>query len=151
MIVTGDLATLLICGYLHKNCRGRAAARTQKKIAADFQALGLALPTRDVRDALARLVRAGWPIGTCCGKPKGAFVCETAADFAVGYANLVERVRTQAARARGFRVIAREVLTGQRRFNFVEARQLLADLEARPLLPLRPQEPKAVPAEGGVR
>lgn len=134
MSVTPDLLSVLLLGYLHKNCCGRATARSQRRITRDLRGLGLAVDVRAVRDALGRLVQAGWPVGTSCSRPPGAYLCSDRADFAAAYRNLVERVRVQAARCRRFRAIGQEVLTGQRRLDFGEAREAFADLEAAPLL-----------------
>jgi len=122
---------IVLLGYLRKHCQGEAAARTQGKIARDLQALGLAVEPRDVRDAAAVLVDAGFPIGT---SEKGCFICISGRDFRHAYKNLATRMRAQGRRCRRFKAIAREALTGQRTFDFAAAEQKYADLEAAPLL-----------------
>jgi len=134
MLVTSDLLQLLILGYLRKYAVGRAAARTQPRIAGDLRDLGLTVGTRDVRDALADLVLGGWPVGTATGRPSGAFLCADREDFRAGYRNLTRRFRSQAARARKFAATASAALAGQRVFNFDEADSTFAELAAAPLL-----------------
>jgi len=106
MDIQKNILSVLILGYLRKNCRGRAAARTQGRIASDLRGLGLDVDTRNVRDALAALVLAGAPVGTVAGKPPGAFVCEDRRDYLGAYANLYRRVVCQAKRARRFKETA---------------------------------------------
>jgi len=134
MRLNPDLLAIVILGYLRRYCWGRAAARTQGRIGLDLRHLGLAVTTRDVRDALAALVLAGWPVGTTAAKPAGAFVCETRADFLSAYRNLYVRVRGQARRCRRFKETARAALSGQEAFDFYEADAKFADLEGAPLL-----------------
>lgn len=129
-----NVVPVLILGYLHRYCRGAAAARTQERIARDLRALGLDVRPRDVRDGLAVLVDGGWPVGTTCGTPPGAFLCRTPDDFKMGYRNLAVRFLAQARRARAFKRLARETLAGQGTFDFGEARERFADLERAPLL-----------------
>lgn len=145
---TPDLVGALVLGYLSKYSQGRPAARTQGRIAADLWALGLAVNARGIRDALGVLAEAGWPVGTTSGRPAGAFLCVTSRDFRIAYRNLVWRIRRQARRARRFKAAAREILSGQKRLDFGEAREAFADLERAPLLAGLGAEP--VPAEGDV-
>lgn len=135
MEVSKNILGVLILGYLRKHARGRAAARTQARIAADLRGLGLEVTARAVRDALADLVSQGWPIGTTPARPAGAFVCETRADFLTAYRNLAIRFRAQAARARHFRETARRALSGQAILDFDEADSVFHELAAAPLLP----------------
>ena len=134
MSTTANAVPILILGYLYRYCRGAAAARTQSRIAGDLRHLGVDVRPRDVRDALAVLVDAGAPIGTVCGTPPGAFVCENRVDFLKAYRNLAVRFFAPARRARAFKVLAREPLSGQKKFDFAEARERFADLEEAPLL-----------------
>ena len=141
MDVSQNILAILVLGYLRKNCQGRAAARTQGQIAGDLRDLGLAVSTRDVRDAAGALVLAGWPVGTAAGKPAGCFICTERADFVVGYHNLVRRIRAQAGRARRFKATAEAALGGQRRFDFGEADNAFHELAAAPLLPAGGERP----------
>ena len=134
MEITENMLGVLVLGYLREHARGRAAARTQGRIAVDLRGLGLTVSSRSVRDALADLVRLGAPVGTTPAKPAGAFVCETRADFLAAYRNLAIRFHAQAARARRFRETARAALDGQRTFDFWEADGAFAELERAPLL-----------------
>ena len=141
MDVSQNILAILVLGYLRKNCQGRAAARTQSRIASDLRGLGLAVLTRDIRDACAALVEQGWPCGTATGKPAGVFVCTARADFVVGYRNLTRRLRAQAGRARRFKATAEAALGGQRRFDFGEADNAFHELAAAPLLPAGGERP----------
>jgi len=134
MDVSQNILAILVLGYLRKNCQGRAAARTQPRIAGDLRDLGLTVGTRDVRDALADLVLGGWPVGTATGRPSGAFLCADREDFRAGYRNLTRRIRAQAGRARRFKATAEAALSGQRVFDFLEAEAQFAELERAPLL-----------------
>jgi hypothetical protein len=135
-----NLLGLVVLGYLRKHCRGAARARTMPRIARDLSVLGIECDAgtvrsgRAVRDALAELSAAGFPVGTTCGSPAGAFVCETGRDFAVAYRNLLGRIHPQVRRAKAFKVAARETLNGQRSFDFSEAEERLRELERAPLL-----------------
>ena len=129
--MTPDLFNLVTLGYLKRYCAGEAAARTEKRIARDLQALGLAVDGRDIRNAVADLAGGGWPVGT---SSRGAFVCQSRADWRTAYRNLYSRLRTQGRRCRRFRQTFREVANGQRVFDFAEAEAQLADFEAAPLL-----------------
>jgi len=122
---------IVILGYLRKNCGGHAAARTEARIARDLQDLGLAAEPRDVREAVASLSLAGWPVAT---DGHGCFICVEPRDWRRGYRNLYTRLRTQAKRCRKFKANYREAVNGQRRFDFAEAAQRYADLEQAPLL-----------------
>lgn len=133
MEVTQNILALLILGYLRKHAVGRAAARTQDKIAGDLRGLGLEVTTRDVRDAAAALALAGWPVGTAAGAPAGCFLCETRADFLAARHNLVCRLNVQAQRVRRFDATARAVLSGQKTFCFGEADEQYAEIERAPL------------------
>jgi len=133
-MITPDLARTVLLGYLVKFCLGEGAARTQGRIASDLRGLGLDVDARAVRDMMGELVDEGYPVGTTSAKPPGAFVCVGRRDFRRGYRNLYSRVRAQAKRCQKFKAMAREILSGQRRFDFLEARAFFADLEAAPLL-----------------
>ena len=134
MRVNPDLLAMIVLGYLRKHAGGRAAARTQGRIGWDLRRLGLVVTTRDVRDALATLVLAGWPVATTTAKPAGAYLCVTRDDFLTGYANLYKRVRIQAKRCRRFKATARAALSGQTTFDWYEADARYADLANAPLL-----------------
>jgi len=131
-LVTTDMLGALVGGYLARYCRGFDQARPQARIAVDLRDLGLTASTRDVRDAIAALRLEGAPIGTSSGG--GCFLCLTGPDFRVAYANLYRRLRTQAKGCRAFKRTARRALSGQRVFDFAEGQNLLAELEAAPLL-----------------
>ncbi len=105
MHLNPDLLAVVLLGYLRKRARGRAAARTQGRIGWDLRRLGLAVTTRDVRDALAALVLAGWPIGTGA---RGTWLCVTPGDWRAGYRNLYVRLREQAKRCRKFKETAQD-------------------------------------------
>lgn len=49
MTVTPNPLSLLVLGYLHRHCRGHAAARSQKRIARDLRDLNLQVDVRAVR------------------------------------------------------------------------------------------------------
>jgi hypothetical protein len=134
MEISQNLLGVLILGYLRKHARGRAAARTQGRIAADLRGLGLDVTTRQVRDAAGALVLAGWPVGTAAGKPGGVFLCTGRADFLLAKHNLTHRLAAQAARARCFDETVAAALSGQRTFDFFEADGAFAELERAPLL-----------------
>jgi hypothetical protein len=78
-----NLLQVITLGYLVKYCAGARRARTVARIAGDLAALSIDCDARAVRDALADLSAAGFPVGTTYGNPAGAFVCETGRDFAV--------------------------------------------------------------------
>ena len=124
-----------VLGYLMAHCRGAVAARKIWKIAEDLSALGLPGTTeRGVRDALSSLRLEGLPIGTTCGDPPGAFLCETPADFRLVYRNLYKRVRVQARGCRRFRRTFTEAVNRQFRFEFAEAEEAYRRLAEAPLL-----------------
>lgn len=129
--MTANPLPLLLLGFLAKHCQGEEKARTQWQIAVALNTLGLNITTRDVRDAAAALVDQGYPVGTTT---KGCFICMDGRDFRYAYRNLAQRMRAQGHRARRFKVLAREALNGQSRFDFAEAERRFADLEAAPLL-----------------
>lgn len=119
-------------GYLRKWCRGVGGARPQATIAQHLRSLGLAQTTpRDVREAVAALSLAGWPVGT---SPAGCFLCIEGRDFRAGYRNLYGRLREQAKRCRVFKSTARRVLSGQQHFDYAEASACLEAAQDRPLL-----------------
>jgi hypothetical protein len=129
--VTANPLPLILLGYLKKFCQGEGAARTQRRITIDLNSLGLNITTRDVRDGAAALVDLGFPVGTTI---RGCFICMDGRDFQHAYRNLAQRMRAQGHRARRFKVLAREALNGQKKFDFAEAERRYADLEAAPLL-----------------
>jgi len=124
----------VVLGYLVKHCKGADHARPIARIARDLAVLGISCDDRAVRDAAADLSATGFPVGTTCSAQSGVFLCTTGRDFARAYRNLCSRVRVQARRARAFKCMAREVLGGQRHFNFTEAAARLEAVEAAPLL-----------------
>jgi len=130
--ITSSLLAALVVGYLRKHCPGRQRARTQTEIASDLRGLGLDVSVRAVRDAIADLRLAGCPVGTSSGG--GCFLCLSARDFRVAYRNLYGRLRTQAKGCRALKATARRALSGQAVFDFAEAENVLAELEAAPLL-----------------
>lgn len=122
-------------GYLAKHCRGAAAARKIWKIAEELAALGLPNASeRSVREALAEMRLRGLPVGTTCGDPPGAFVCERPADYRLAYRNLYSRLRVQARGCRRFRRTFREAVARQFKFPFAEAEQAYRRLTEAPLL-----------------
>ena len=134
MEICKNMLAVLVLGYLRKYARGRAATRTQGRIARDLRDLGLNATTRGVRDAASALVLGGWPIGTSSAKPGGVFLCGTREDYLMAYRNLYKRLVAQAKRARRFKATARAALSGQRTFDFLEADSQFAELERAPLL-----------------
>lgn len=122
-----------VLGYLAKYCQGAEHARPIARIAADLAVLGIACDARAVRDAAADLSATGYPVGTTCGLRPGVFLCIKGRDFRRAYRNLCSRLRPQARRARAFKTMAREVLAGQKRFDFTEAAARLEAIEAAPL------------------
>jgi hypothetical protein len=125
----------VLLGYLNRHCRGAARARKCWKIAEDLTALGVKGATeRSVRDALASLRMQCLPIGTTCGEPAGAFLCETRRDWRRAYRNLYGRMRSQARGCRRFKRSFREAMNGQARFPFVEAEAAYNALAEAPLL-----------------
>lgn len=133
MDVSNGLLCEIVLGYLRRHCRGRDAARTQKRIAADLADIGLDVTTRRVRDALAALVDAGWPVGTVCSRPAGAYLCQVRGDFMAAWQNLHRRFEAQARRLRRFEKTARLTLSGQQAFDFSEADARFAELAAAPI------------------
>jgi len=129
-----EVISPVVLGYLAKYCQGAEHARPIARIAADLAVLGIACDARAVRDAAADLSATGFPVGTTCGPQPGVFLCVTGRDFGRAYRNLCSRLRVQARRARAFKAAAREVLSGQRRFDFSEAAARLEAIEAAPLL-----------------
>jgi hypothetical protein len=124
-----------VLGYLMAHCRGAVSARKIWKIAEDLTALGLPGTTeRGIRDGLSTLRLEGLPIGTTCGDPPGAFLCETPADFRLAYRNLYRRVRVQARGCRRFRRTFTEAVSRQFRFEFAEAEEAYRRLAEAPLL-----------------
>lgn len=125
----------ILLGYLNRHCRGAARARKCWKIAEDLAALGLQEATpRGVRDALASLRMQCLPVGTTCGDPAGAFLCETRRDWRRAYRNLYGRMRSQARGCRRFRRCFTEAMNGQARFPFVEAQAVYDSVRDAPLL-----------------
>ena len=125
----------ILLGYLNRHCRGAARARKIWKIAEDLVALGVKGATeRSVRDALASLRMQCLPIGTTCGEPAGAFLCETRRDWRRAYRNLYGRMRSQARGCRRFKRTFREAMNGQSRFPFAEAQAAYDALRETPLL-----------------
>jgi hypothetical protein len=140
----------LTLGYLSKHCRGAAAARKLWKIAEDLAVLGAANANeRSIREVLAELRLAGLPVGTTCGDPPGAFLCETTADYRLAYRNLYTRLRHQARGCRRFRRTFREAVARQFRFQFAEAEAAYRLLSDEPLLAA--QGPVDVPPPRGAR
>jgi hypothetical protein len=129
-----DLPSIVL-GFLCRHCRGAASARKVWKIAEDLTALGLpGVSERSVREALAELRLRGLPVGTTCGEPPGAFLCETTVDYRVAYKNLYGRLRHQARGCRRFRRTFREAIARQFKFQFTEAEEAYRLLEEAPLL-----------------
>lgn len=129
--MTANSLPLILLGYLRKHCPGEDRARTQRRVAIDLNSLGLNITSRDVRDGVAGLVDLGFPIGT---STRGVFICQDGRDFRHAYRNLAQRMRAQGRRCRRFKTTAREILNGQRVFDFAEAERRYADLEREPLL-----------------
>ncbi|HUU09628.1 MAG TPA: hypothetical protein VM431_03720 [Phycisphaerae bacterium] len=130
MIDTG-MVDVLVAGYLCKHCPGIGRARTQRRIAADLRCLGLAVQTRDIRDAVEVLRLAGAPVGTGTA---GVWLCRDRRDWRVAYRHLYGRLRTQAAGCRRFKRTFCETTTGQARFDFAQGLDLYHELLAAPLL-----------------
>lgn len=129
--MTPDLLQLVLLGYLRRYCAGEAAARTQDRIAGDLKTLGIYATSRDVREAVSALGLAGRPVGTSV---QGAFICVSVRDWRRAYRTLYSHLRTQGRRCRRFRQTFREASNGQRCFDFAEAENLFAEIEAAPLL-----------------
>jgi len=134
MKISKTILGVLVLGYLRHYCPGRERARTQAEIASDLRNLGLVCETRDVREAVARLVEQGAPIGTAAGRPPGCFLCADRADFLAGRHNLVTRLQVQAKRVRRFDATAVAALSGQATFDFHEADAAFYELAAAPVL-----------------
>ena len=113
MNINTDLLAVLVLGYLRRWCRGRAAARSQARVARDLSALGLRVAPRAVRDAISALAGDGWPVGTVASRPGGAYFCTTREDFLAAYRHLTDRLITQARRCRALRRTLRAALSGQ--------------------------------------
>jgi hypothetical protein len=125
----------LLLGHLLRHCRGAARARKIWRIAEDLAALGIAEATpRAVQEAIASLRLQCLPVGTTCGEPGGAFLCETPTDYRRAYRNLYGRMRAQARGCRQFHRAFREATSGQARFPFSEAQAAYETLVAAPLL-----------------
>jgi len=125
----------ILLGYLNRHCRGAARARKCWKIAEDLAGLGIEGATeRTVRDALTALRLACLPVGTSCGDPPGAFLCEDRRDFRRAYRQLYGRLKTQARGCRRFRRCFTERMNGQRQLDFPEAQAAYDALRETPLL-----------------
>ena len=138
--LTPEVLSQVVLGYLRRHCRGRAAARTQGRIASDLRAMGVRVAARQVRDVLASLVDHGWPVGTSCRAPAGAFLCQTRADFTAGWRNLRRRFEAQARRLRRFEEMAKRAVSAQQAFDFRDADEQFAELSGAPVPPSRAAE-----------